>query len=117
MNRDSHTAIRILLWLTAAYHFVAGIAATFAQERALTLGSFLFGMSITLTPEVSLLVRYLGVFGITLAVLAAYAALDPVANRKIVVGTLWKAEKPEYLDRWQGLVESLRAEEEPGGVG
>lgn len=88
MSRGSHTAIRTLLWLTAGYHFVAGVAATFAQERALALGAFLFGMSVTPTPEVALLVRYLGVFGITLAVLAAFAALDPVKNRKIVVGVI-----------------------------
>ena len=86
MKSSSHTTIRVLLWLTAGYHFVAGVAATIAQEQALVMGSFLFGMSMTLTPEVALLVRYLGVFGITLAVLAACAALDPVRNRKIVLG-------------------------------
>ena len=86
MSKASHTTLRVLLWLTAAYHAVAGIAATVAQEQALNLGSFLFGMTVTLTPETALLVRYLGVFGITLGVLAACAALDPVWNRKIVSG-------------------------------
>jgi hypothetical protein len=88
MKNGSHAAIRVLLWLTAAYHLVAGVAATIAQEQAVALGAFLFGMSITLTPEASLLVRYLGVFGITLGVLAACAALDPVGNRKIVLGLI-----------------------------
>ena len=27
------------------------------------------------------------------------------------VWTPWKADKPEYVERWQGLVERLRAEE------
>lgn len=86
MQNASHLAIRILLWLTAVYHLVAGVAATIAQEKAVALGAFLFGMSITLTPETALLVRYLGVFGITLGVLAALAACDPVKNRCIVTG-------------------------------
>ena len=44
------------------------------------------------------------------------AGLDPeqrAANRKIVVGTLWRQDKPEYVERWQGLVDRLQAENEP----
>ncbi len=44
------------------------------------------------------------------------AALDPeqrAANRKIVIGTLWRQDKPEYVERWQGLVDRLQAENEP----
>ncbi len=44
------------------------------------------------------------------------AGLDPeqrAANRKIVIGTLWQQDKPEYVERWQGLVDRLQAENEP----
>jgi len=44
------------------------------------------------------------------------ARLDPEqreANRKIVIGTLWRDEKPEYVERWQSLVDRLQAENEP----
>ena len=34
----------------------------------------------------ALVVRYLGVFGITLAVLAFFAAMDPAKNKKIIYG-------------------------------
>ncbi|MCP4654715.1 MAG: 2-oxoacid:ferredoxin oxidoreductase subunit beta, partial [bacterium] len=48
---------------------------------------------------------------ITRVELAKLSPEERAANRKIVVGTLWKAEKPEYVARWQGLVERLQAEE------
>ncbi len=43
------------------------------------------------------------------------AALDPgqrAANQKIVIGTLWQQDTPDYGTRWQDLVERLQAENE-----
>ena len=43
------------------------------------------------------------------------ARLNPderAANRKIVIGTLWKEEKPEYIERWRQLVDRLQADGE-----
>jgi len=44
------------------------------------------------------------------------AALDPeerALNRKIIVGTLWKEDKPEFCEGWQKLVWRLQTEGEP----
>jgi 2-oxoglutarate ferredoxin oxidoreductase subunit beta len=44
-----------------------------------------------------------------------YAKMSPeerAANQKMIVGTLWEDEKPEFVERWQGLVQQL--ESEPG---
>jgi 2-oxoglutarate ferredoxin oxidoreductase subunit beta len=44
---------------------------------------------------------------------ADLAKLDPeakAANRKIVIGTLWEAEKPEYTQRWADFVQGLPAD-------
>jgi hypothetical protein len=86
MSKSACPGLRALLWLTAAYHLVAGLAATVAQQYAVQLGAFMYGIDVTLTAQMELVVRYLGVFGITVGVLAAFAALDPVGNRKIIYG-------------------------------
>ncbi len=88
MNQTRYLSVRLLLWLIAAYHLVAGVAATFFKDAAVQVGSLLFGVGITMDGQTELLVRYLGAFGITLAVLAALAALDPVKNRAIIVGAV-----------------------------
>ena len=49
---------------------------------------------------------------ITRADLAQMPPEERAANRKIVIGTLWQAEKPEYSARWKELVDRLQAEDE-----
>jgi 2-oxoglutarate ferredoxin oxidoreductase subunit beta len=38
---------------------------------------------------------------------------ERAANRKIVIGTLWQEEKPEYIERWRQLVDRLQTDGEP----
>jgi 2-oxoglutarate ferredoxin oxidoreductase subunit beta len=45
--------------------------------------------------------------------LAALPPEERAANDKIVVGTLWQEDKPEFCASWQGLVERLQSESEP----
>jgi len=82
----THLPIRIVLWVIAAYHLLVGVAAVLFQGLAVKLGSLLFGVSISLTAESELLVRYLGAFGVSFGVLAALAALAPEKNRAIIYG-------------------------------
>lgn len=86
MKRPPHVVSRILLWMIAVYHFIAGIAAVFFQEAAAPIADLFFGVSITLTPQTELLVRYLGAFGLSFGVLATLAALAPEKNRAIIYG-------------------------------
>jgi 2-oxoglutarate ferredoxin oxidoreductase subunit beta len=44
--------------------------------------------------------------------LAKLSPDERAANRKIIVGTLWQEEKPEYIERWQQLVNKLQADGE-----
>ena len=88
MNQGVHLPVRIVLWLIAGYHLVAGVVATFFKEAAITLGGLLFGVAITMDGQTELLVRYLGAFGIAFGVLAALAALDPVRNKAIIYGAV-----------------------------
>ncbi len=45
---------------------------------------------------------------ITRAELDKLSPEQRAANRKMVIGTLWDTKKPEYLERWQELVQGLR---------
>ena len=47
---------------------------------------------------------------ITRSELTELSPEERTANRKIVVGTLWDVEKPEYTARWAKFVEDLQAE-------
>ena len=88
MERESHLVVRILLWVICAYHIVAGIAATLFKDLAVRIGSFLFGVGITMTPQAELLVRYLGALAISFGLMAGFAAIDPERNRKIIYGAV-----------------------------
>jgi 2-oxoglutarate ferredoxin oxidoreductase subunit beta len=50
---------------------------------------------------------------ITRADLCRLSPEERAANEKIIVGTLWHADKPEYTQRWKELVQRLQAEDEP----
>ena len=86
MKKTADILLKINLWIIFAYHITAGLAACFSQQLAVKIGSLLFGVQITLTEQAQILVRYLGTFGITFAVLMAFAAIDPVKNKKIIYG-------------------------------
>jgi hypothetical protein len=88
MNEPRYIVVRVFLWTICVYHVVAGIAATFFKQTAVKLGSVLFGVSITMTPQAELLVRYLGAFAISFGLMMAFAALDPVKNTKIIYGAI-----------------------------
>jgi len=84
--KSSHLPIRVVLWVIAAYHFIAGLAAVFFQEAALKLGGWFFGVGITMTSQTELLVRYLGAFGLSFGVMAVLAARSPEKNRAVLYG-------------------------------
>lgn len=77
-----------LLWLIAAYHLLAGFVTTFFQDAAVPLGSHLFGVAITMDPQASLLVRYLGAFAIAFGVMAGIAAIAPERNKTFIYGAV-----------------------------
>jgi 2-oxoglutarate ferredoxin oxidoreductase subunit beta len=50
---------------------------------------------------------------ITRADLCRLSPEERAANEKIIVGTLWDAQKPEYTQRWKELVQRLQAKDAP----
>ncbi len=88
MNEQRYIVVRGFLWIICTYHVVAGVAATFFKDTAVGVGGVLFGVSITMTPQAELLVRYLGAFAISFGLMTAFAALDPQRNTKIIYGAV-----------------------------
>ncbi len=88
MKTQTDAPLRILLWLIAVYHLVAGVAATFFQDAAIGIGSLLFGVKITMDPQATLLVRYLGAFGMAFGVMAVLAALAPARHKGFIYGAV-----------------------------
>ncbi len=88
MKAQSHLPLRVLLGFIAVYHLVAGVAATFFQDAAVGIGSLLFGVNITMDPQTTLLVRYLGAFGIAFGLMATLAALAPERHKGFIYGAV-----------------------------
>ena len=88
MKTQSHLSLRVLLWFIAVYHVVAGVAATFFQDAAVGIAGLLFGVKITMDPQTSLLVRYLGAFGLAFGLMAALAALEPERHKGFIYGAV-----------------------------
>ena len=88
MKTQSHLVLRVLLWFIAVYHAVAGVAATFFQDAAVDIAGLLFGVKITMDPQTSLLVRYLGAFGIAFGLMAALSALEPERHKGFIYGAV-----------------------------
>lgn len=86
--KTQNVPMRVLLWLIALYHVVAGVAATFFQDAAVEIGSLFFGVKITMDPQTTLLVRYLGAFGLAFGVMAALAALAPERHKGFICGAV-----------------------------
>ena len=88
MKAQSHLPLRVLLGFIAVYHVVAGVAATFSQDAAVSIGGLLFGVKITMDPQTTLLVRYLGAFGIAFGLMATLAALAPERHKGFIYGAV-----------------------------
>ena len=86
MNKESHTVLKVFLWVIFTYHIIAGIIGTFFQQLAPEVATKLYGIELVLAPQTQILVRYIGAFCLTLGVLMAFAAMDPVKNKMIIYG-------------------------------
>jgi hypothetical protein len=83
----ARTFLRLLLVLVAVAHVVLGVLACAARAGTVTsLVADLYGVTLTLTPQLHHVIRILGAFMVAVGVMAALAIRDPVRNRAIVDG-------------------------------
>ena len=88
MKDNKYLPVRVVCWVVAGYHLVAGVAATVSGQWAVKTGEWLFGVRVEMNGQAELLVRYLGAFAISFGVLMAFAALNPVRNVRIIHGAV-----------------------------
>ena len=86
MNKESNILLKVFLWAICIYHIIAGIIGTLCQQLVPRVATMLYGIKLDPTPQIQILVRYIGVFCITFGILMAFAAIDPVKNKKIIYG-------------------------------
>ena len=94
MKENNYLAVRVVCWVVAAYHLVAGVTATLFGESAVTIGSLLYGVGIVMDGQTELLVRYLGAFAISFGVLMVSfgSPSSPVSGSRLrmeIVSELW----------------------------
>lgn len=70
-------ALQIVLLLICAYHLVLGVAAFLSEDTAVWLAELLFGIRIQPTPQLSYIVKLLGVYVVSFGLMAGVAALAP----------------------------------------
>ncbi|HEV8584740.1 MAG TPA: hypothetical protein VGT02_07195 [Methylomirabilota bacterium] len=83
----AQTILRAILVLVAVSHVVLGLLACLAGGGTVTsLIADIYGVKITLTPQLQHLIRIVGAFMIAIGIMAAFAIRDPIKNRAIVDG-------------------------------
>ncbi len=83
----THTILRAILVLVAVSHVILGLLACLAGAGTVTsLVTDIYGVKLTLTPQLHHVIRIVGAFMIAIGIMAAFAVRDPVRNRAIVDG-------------------------------
>ncbi len=80
----SNTALRILLLVFCVANVIWGIVGLMGGEAAVKAAAWFYGANVTLTPQISYIIRMLGAFVLIAGLLGGVAALDPVKNKAII---------------------------------
>lgn len=84
MKKESYIPLKVFLWLICVYHLIVGITGSFFHHLAPQVAPLLYGVELTLTPQIQLIIIHLGALAIIIAILMAFAAIDPVKNKSII---------------------------------
>lgn len=90
MGNKSLTPIKFFCGLICFYHVAEGVIATISGELAAKIAAFGYGLSlarlIPVTPQLTVLFRFIGAFAIAFGVSMGFAAVNPVKNKAIIYG-------------------------------
>jgi hypothetical protein len=70
-------ALQLVLWSICIYHVVLGACGFLSENLAVRLADVLFGMKVDPTPQLSYIVKLLGIYAILFGLMAATAARKP----------------------------------------
>lgn len=77
--------LQTLLALLAAYHLGIGMLSLFSFRRTMRFVTAFYGIQAGGSPQLRYALRMLGLYGIALGVLLAFAAWSPPAHQEIIV--------------------------------
>ena len=86
MMKKRHFLLRIILGLVALAHVLIGLGGVIPAVPVEWLASILYGASLTVTPQIEHIVQMWGTYMLTVGVLTAFAAWQPVKNIFIIYG-------------------------------
>jgi hypothetical protein len=75
MNRQF--LLKVVLWSICVYHVFLGVGAFLSESWAVRLADAVFGMTVQPTPQLSYIVKLLGVYALVFGLMAGIAAREP----------------------------------------
>lgn len=75
--------LKVVLWSVCLFHLLVGAGLNLSESMA-PLMAEMYGAEVNWNPELSYIIKPLGVFMVALGVAAAGAAMDPLKNRVII---------------------------------
>ena len=75
--------LKVVLWSVCLFHLLVGAGLNLSESMA-PLMAKMYGAEVNWNPELSYIIKPLGVFMVALGVAAAGAAMDPLKNRVII---------------------------------
>lgn len=81
--------LRLVLGFLAAYHLTIGLLSAFAPAWTRRVTRGLYALELDDAAQVGHAVRMLGLYALTLGYLLTVAAMDPLANRPIIIGIIF----------------------------
>ena len=83
MNSRLHSVLQILLWVICAFNVTIGLGLNISQDFPQAVAAF-YGAQVEWTPAFMYIIKPLGVFMITVGLLAGVAARAPMQRAQIV---------------------------------
>jgi hypothetical protein len=74
---NKRLALQLVLWSICIYHIVLGACGFLSEDLAVRLADLLYGMKVDPTPQLSYMVKLLGIYAVLFGLLVATAALAP----------------------------------------
>lgn len=82
MNKEG--VLKLVLWAICIYHVVLGGGALLSPHVAEQIARSIFGITLHMSPEISYVVRVLGVYALAFGLLAGAAATNPTKHRDLL---------------------------------
>jgi hypothetical protein len=81
----AHVALHLVLGALALYHLGIGVASLLSFEAVSRIARPLYGLDLQASVQLRYAVRMLGLYALALGTLLAFAALQPRANRNVIL--------------------------------